>query len=98
MTQAPPPQAKVVRGPDGKMRTVAPAPVPTPEQLAELHRQTQDRISGNERFHEDPFAAPTAGTTQPTFNDRPEVTQCPFCGIIREDVCDTPPSFICPKL
>ena len=45
---APPPPVRVVTGPDGRMQTEALPPVITPEQLAELHRQTMDRITGNE--------------------------------------------------
>lgn len=93
-TLPPPPAGKPVKGPDGKWRTVAPAPVPTPAELAQAHRETMDRISGNERFHEDPFAAaPPADAVFPGLN------QCPFCGVLRVGaVCSAAPTHQCPIL
>ncbi len=90
---SPPPPVQIVTGSDGKKRTIVAPPAPTPEQLAEAHRQTMDRISGNERFHEDPFATPAPEKLG-------KLVQCPFCGVERFGEgwhCDEPPSTVCPK-
>ena len=94
MTTAPPPPSQVVRGPDGKLRTVAAPPRVSSEDLARAHRETLDRIEGNEKFHEDPFtAAPPADAVFPGLN------QCPFCGVLRVGaVCSAAPTHQCPIL
>lgn len=92
---APPPPVRVVTGPDGRMQTEALPPVITPEQLAELHRQTMDRITGNERFHDDPHAAPPPAAPWADFPPLPAA--CPKCGVHRLGPCDDSPSSQCPK-
>lgn len=95
---APPPPVRVVTGPDGRMRTEALPPTITPEQLAELHRQTMDRITGNEQFHEDPYAAPPPAVGAPLADFPPLPAACPKCGVRCLYPCDYSLTSQCPKL
>lgn len=54
----PPPKTKIVRGSDGKLRTVDDVPTVTEADLARTRREVHEAIHGHVPFHDDPMAKP----------------------------------------